>query len=107
MVPSRFGRPTCLFHLPSDAGKDQQEKEEEAAAAKKARPVLDAIHERDTGNLRIRVNDGREISATGGASVEIALVDVGVVLFNPKTMVRVKPLQNMAKPVKRHQEDLM
>lgn len=54
----------------------------------KKRPVLDAVHDRDTGKMRIRVNDGREINTTNGAVVEIALADVGIVLFNPRTMVR-------------------
>ena len=55
----------------------------------KSRPVLDAIHERATGNLRIRVNDGREIGATRSAAVDIAIANIGVVLFNPKTMVSI------------------
>lgn len=54
----------------------------------KKRPVLDAIHDRDTGKMRVRVNDGREISTTNGAVVEIALTDIGIVLFNPRIMVR-------------------
>ena len=59
---------------------------------KKSRPVLDAIHERTTGNLRMRVNDGREIGATRSAAVEIAISNIGVVLFNPKTMVSTRIL---------------
>lgn len=63
----------------------------EGEEAKKLRPVLDAIHERSTGNLRVRVNDGREITATAtGASpsaVDVALANIGVVLFYPKTVV--------------------
>eukprot|EP00903_Cladosiphon_okamuranus_P014240 g13229.t1 len=62
----------------------------EGEDAKKLRPVLDAIHDRSSGNLRVRVNDGREITATAtGASpsaVEVALNNIGVVLFNPKTV---------------------
>lgn len=60
----------------------------DGSTSKSTRPVLDAVHERDEGNLRIRVNDGRQITATAGAAVEIALTNIGVVLFNPKTMVR-------------------
>lgn len=65
----------------------------EGEDAKKLRPVLDAIHERSTGNLRVRVNDGREITAagttgaTGTSAVDVALTHIGVVLFNPKTVV--------------------
>lgn len=63
----------------------------EGEDAKKLRPVLDAIHERSTGNLRVRVNDGREITAAAtGASpsaVDVALANIGVVLFYPKTVV--------------------
>lgn len=57
--------------------------------SKKTRSVLDAVHERETGKLRVRVNDGREVAATRGAAVEIALTNIGVVLFNPKIMVSV------------------
>ncbi|CAM9806300.1 unnamed protein product [Scytosiphon promiscuus] len=56
--------------------------------AKKLRPVLDVIHERSTGKLRVRVNDGREITAKESSAVDIALTHVGVVLFNPKTMAK-------------------
>ncbi|CAM9895073.1 unnamed protein product, partial [Ectocarpus sp. 8 AP-2014] len=59
---------------------------DEGEDAKKARPVLDAIHERATGNLRVRVNDGREMNTTESAAVDIAITNVGVVLFNPRTM---------------------
>ena len=52
----------------------------------KKRPVLDAIHDRDTGKMRVRVNDGREINVANSI-VEIALANVGMVLFNPKLMV--------------------
>lgn len=59
----------------------------EGENAKKLRPVLDAIHERSTGNLRVRVNDGREMTATGTSVVDVAITHIGVVLFNPKTVV--------------------
>ncbi|CAN0406607.1 unnamed protein product, partial [Ectocarpus sp. 12 AP-2014] len=59
---------------------------DEGEDAKKARPVLDAIHERATGKLRVRVNDGREMSTTESAAVDIAITNIGVVLFNPRTM---------------------
>ncbi|CAM9822041.1 unnamed protein product [Ectocarpus fasciculatus] len=61
---------------------------EEGEDAKKARPVLDAIHERSTGKLRVRVNDGREMNATESAAVDIAITNIGVVLFNPRTMAK-------------------
>ncbi|CAM9716472.1 unnamed protein product, partial [Sphacelaria rigidula] len=47
------------------------------------RQVLDCVHERGTGKLRVRVNDGRVIKAIRSA-VEIVLVDIGPVVFNPK-----------------------
>lgn len=50
------------------------------------RPVLDVVHERETGKLRVRVNDGRLVETTRSA-VEINLNDVGAVLFNPKVQV--------------------
>lgn len=63
----------------------------EGEDAKKLRPVLDAIHERSTGNLRVRVNDGRDITATATAAspsaVDVALTHIGVVLFYPKMVV--------------------
>lgn len=59
--------------------------------AKKLRPVLDAIHERSTGNLRVRVNDGREITATATDAVDVSLAHIGVVLFYPKTVVSAVP----------------
>lgn len=61
---------------------------DEGEDAKKSRPVLDAIHERATGKLRVRVNDGRDMNTTESAAVDIAITNVGVVLFNPRTMVR-------------------
>lgn len=51
------------------------------------RPVLDVVHERETGKLRVRVNDGRLVETTRSA-VEINLNDVGAVLFNPKVQAK-------------------
>lgn len=50
------------------------------------RPVLDVVHERETGKLRVKMNDGRVVHATRSA-VEISLADIGAVLFNPKVQV--------------------
>lgn len=52
----------------------------------RVRPVLDAIHERDTGKIRVAVNDGRVATATRSA-VEVVLPSVGAVLFNPRMQV--------------------
>lgn len=52
----------------------------------RVRPVLDAIHDRDTGKVRVGVNDGRVATATRSA-VEVVLSGIGAVLFNPRTQV--------------------
>lgn len=59
----------------------------EGEDSKKLRPVLDAIHERATGKLTVRCNDGRQIKAEDSNAVDVAITHIGVVLFYPKTVV--------------------
>ncbi|CAM9689940.1 unnamed protein product [Pylaiella littoralis] len=73
-----------VFTLTDAAAPSEGEDED----AKKLRPVVDAIHNRSTGKLRVQVNDGRKLIAEENAAVNIPLVNVGVALFNPKTMAK-------------------